>query len=371
VESEPIDFRAEGLLDGVPESNVAQRTELLRWLVGEGFSLGELRWAHERGVLLFLGPGREIAGARLFTPEQLAEQSGIDLNLLHRMHKAQGLPIPAPGEQAYSQLDIDVASDIRGWLDAGFDPEMMLGTTREIGAGLARAAEAMRSFVFNIVGAAGATELEVASTYAAMTAALMPQTDRLIVGTTRLHLRNVLQAEIAAAQSFIAGQPGAIEMAVAFADLVGFTRIGEQLPAAELSRVSEQLVEMVEDLVEPPVRMVKTIGDAVMLAADDARPLVDFGLRLCAYVAEHEDAPQLRVGVAYGEVAMRAGDIIGGPVNVASRVTTVARSGSVLATSPVRQAALEHFAWSPAGVRRLKGLPTPVPLFRARRLPAS
>ena len=59
-------------------------------------------------------------------------------------------------------------------------------------------------------------------------------------------------------------------------------------------------------------------------------------------------------------------DVWGDPVNVASRVTGVARAGSVLTTAPVREAAGDEFAWSLAGVRRLKGLPRPLPLFRPR-----
>ena len=370
MEERPIDFAAEGFLEGLPAEKVESRLELLRWLESEGFSLPELRWAHERGILIFLASGREMGGPRLFTPEQLAAEANVDLELLYRMRRAQGLPIPEPGELAFSQLDIEGAAGLHGWLDAGFEPEVLVRTTREIGSGIARAAEAMRAVVFDMVNAAGSTEQEVASSYAALTAALMPQADRLMVGMTRQHLRNIMQAELAAAQTYMEGMPGGIEMAIAFADLVGFTKMGEQLSPGQLSRVAEQLVEIVQDVIAPPVRMVKTIGDAVMLTSEDPEALVDFGLRLCEYVAEHDDAPQLRVGIAYGEVVMRAGDVIGGPVNVASRVTTVARNGSVLATSPVRQAAIDSFRWSPAGVRRLKGLPGPIPLFRARQLRA-
>ena len=80
----------------------------------------------------------------------------------------------------------------------------------------------------------------------------------------------------------VSGRP----LAVGFADLVGFTRLGEELPPEELGRVAEQLVEIVQELVAPPVRMVKTIGDAVMLTSPDPVPLIDFGLRLCERVAE-------------------------------------------------------------------------------------
>ena len=77
------------------------------------------------------------------------------------------------------------------------------------------------------------------------------------------------------------------------------------------------------------------------------------------------ETPQIRVGVASGAVVARHGDVFGGPVNVANRITSVARAGSVLTTAAVQEACSEDFKWSLAGIRRLKGLP-PMPLFRAR-----
>jgi adenylate cyclase len=83
---------------------------------------------------------------------------------------------------------------------------------------------------------------------------------------------------------------------------------------------------------------------------------------------EGEDFPQLRAGIARGDAIGRAGDWYGRPVNVASRVTGVARPGSVLTTQGVREAAEESFRWSFAGKRKLKGISEQLPLYRARAL---
>jgi adenylate cyclase len=117
--------------------------------------------------------------------------------------------------------------------------------------------------------------------------------------------------------------------------------------------------------------VIKTIGDAAMLASADPGPLLDSALALVeAADAEGEDFPQLRAGVASGAALNRAGDWYGQPVNLASRVTGVAWPGSVLTTRAVREqlgeSAGERFAWSYAGPKRLKGLREPVPLYRAR-----
>src|SRR6202035_2944426 len=89
---------------------------------------------------------------------------------------------------------------------------------------------------------------------------------------------------------------------------------------------------------------------------------------LDAAEGEGEDFPQLRAGMAIGPALSRAGDWFGRPVNLASRITSVARPGSVLAEREVREAAPDTYSWSYAGERRLRGIRDPVRLFRARRL---
>ncbi|MEI2702097.1 MAG: adenylate cyclase regulatory domain-containing protein [Baekduia sp.] len=364
-----LDFSEGGWLDGLDGDRRSQRIELLEWLAQQGFSETEMRWAHDHGVLQFLAADREIGGPRLYTQAQIAELSGIEAPFTARLRRAQGLPAPSsPDEVAFSELDLRVATELHQWLEGGFEPEQVISSTRAIGGNLARAAEAMRAALFDLVVAPGATEREIAAGYAQATAALLPLSDDLIRNLTRQHLRNIMQSEIAGAIEFASGRStGGQELAVAFADLVGFTRLGEEVAPEALGRVAERLVEIVQDLLTEDVRMVKTIGDAVLLTSHDPAALVDFGLRLCARVAEPDgDAPQLRVGIASGPVVSRSGDVFGGPVNVANRVTAVARTGSVLTTVSVRDAASERFAFSPVGVRRLKGLPRPIPLFRAR-----
>jgi adenylate cyclase len=117
------------------------------------------------------------------------------------------------------------------------------------------------------------------------------------------------------------------------------------------------------------VRLVKTIGDAAMLTSPTAERLLEGALDLVdAADAEGSDFPQLRVGMACGQAVSRAGDWYGHPVNLASRVTGIARPGSVLATNEIKDSLDDAgFAWSFAGARRLKGIKDAVPLFRARR----
>src|SRR4029450_5172937 len=117
------------------------------------------------------------------------------------------------------------------------------------------------------------------------------------------------------------------------------------------------------------VRLVKTIGDAALLVGPDSHTMLELALDLvAAAAAEAEAFPQLPVGMAAGAALSRAGDWYGRPVNIASRVTAIARPGSVLATREVRDAVCGAYRWSSAGARSLKGVDGPVRLYRARRL---
>ena len=246
----------------------------------------------------------------------------------------------------------------------------MVDVTRVLGRGLAQSAEAMRSLVLEMVLSPGATELELARRYAGAVESVMPLLGPMMEQMTRLHLRHAVRTEVISAAERQAGAlPGAREINVAFADLVGFTRLGEELPPDELGGVADRLEVMTGDLLVPPVRLVKTIGDAVMLVSPEAEPLVATSLGLLeASDAEGEGFPQLRVGVASGPALSRAGDWYGRPVNIASRVVQIARAGSVLGTREIRDAAPESYRWSSAGARTIKGVPDPVRLYRARRL---
>jgi adenylate cyclase len=186
-----------------------------------------------------------------------------------------------------------------------------------------------------------------------------------------MQLRHMMETEAVNAAERAAGKPlpGARQITVAFADLVGFTRIGEVVSAEELGQLANRLTILARDVAVPPVRFIKTIGDAVMFVCPDPVPLLDIVLKLVEAVDTDNDFPRLRAGVASGMAVSRAGDWFGNPVNVASRVTGVARPGTVLVADSVWEAVggSGEFHGSFAGPRRLKGIKNEVRLFRIRR----
>jgi adenylate cyclase len=313
-----------------------------------------------------------VGGLPKYTGLEVAEKAGVSIDFLAAMRRAVGLPVPDPNERAFTDLDVEGAERARQFRDAGLPPEDMIAIARILGRGFSQAAEAMRALVLKLVLEPGASEHDLALRYAELVGRLMPLTEPMLPQMLNLHLRHIARTETISAAERTSGRlPGAREVTIAFADLVGFTRLGEELPADELGRVAARLDELTVEVVEAPVRMIKTIGDAAMLASPEPEPLLDVALALVeAADAEGEEFPQLRAGVASGAAVSRAGDWYGQPVNLASRVTGVARPGSVLATREVRElvraAAGERFAWSFAGPKRLKGVRDPVSLYRAR-----
>ena len=188
----------------------------------------------------------------------------------------------------------------------------------------------------------------------------------------RLHLLEQIRRDVIGAADLAAGDVGgADEVCVCFADLVGFTKLGEEIEAEQLGSVATRLEEMAAEVAEPPVRLVKLIGDAAMLASNEPEPLLEAALRLVeAADSEGESFPQLRAGASIGTALGKAGDLYGRPVNLASRITGVARPGSVLASNDLKEAAEDAFAFSFAGKRAMKGLDHQVKLYRVRRQPA-
>ena len=368
-----IDFAAEGLLDGLEDGARDERLELLQWLVDEhDITLEELKRTNETGTLLLIPAGRALGGgtARL-SANDVADETGIDVELLERLRRAQGFPafddLDTP---MYGTGDVESARTAAVYMEAGLTPDQLVATSRVLGKGLAQTANHMRQMVFEMALAPGTTERELAENYGAIAENLIPMLGPMLEQLLRLHLGQTMRSEVVTASERARGElPGARPVFIAFADLVGFTRLGEELSAEALEQVAERMERLADDALIPGVRLVKTIGDAVMLVAEDPAAMLEVCFALVAAAEdEGEDFPQLRAGLANGPAVSRAGDWFGRPVNLASRVTTLARPGSVVATEEVHEELKDApgVEWSYVGPRRLKGVPGEVKLFRAR-----
>jgi adenylate cyclase len=367
---EDFDVEGSGLLDGLQGKARDERAELIPWLLQHGVTEDQIRNAF---APMLLASRRLIGddGVHVSTRE-ISEKTGMEPELLQRMQRAIGLPrVDDLDAAVHLRADGEAVTYIQKFIDLGLDPEQLVQVTRVLAEGLAHAAEVMRYAALAAVLHPGATELEIAEASEALVGQVAPLLGPMIQDMLMLQLRHAMETEAVNASERAAGAPlpGAREIAVAFADLVDFTRLGEAVEPAELERLSHCLAEIARDVSVPPVRFVKTIGDAVMLVSPDPVALLDAMLELARLAEADKGMPRLRVGMAFGEAVSRAGDWFGSPVNLASRVTGVARPDAVLVAASARDAIGDagDFQWSFAGGRRLKGIAGETKLFRARR----
>jgi adenylate cyclase len=275
-----------------------------------------------------------------------------------------------PDARLQSRADAESLLAAARLVDIGLDPIQVVLIVRLLMDGLTGVAIAMRQAGLEALLHPGATELELAQAFEVLAHDADPLLGPMVDGLLRLALRHSFETEAINVFERAAGRlPGAREVAVAFADLVGFTRLGEQLPPEDLGLVALRLADLARTVVASPVQFVKTIGDAVMLVCSDPLTLLVTVLDMVDAAAA-DDFPRLRVGLAFGPAVNRAGDWYGSPVNLASRVTSAAPPGTVRVTESARKAIGDPagIEWSVGEARRLKGIRGDVLLHGARRL---
>lgn len=359
-----------GLLEGLDDSIRAERAALIAWLLEEGFDVGQLR----SEVAPMRLPARRALGddGVLVSARSVSESHNIDLQLLQRLMYAIGLPrSDDPDADVHLRADAEAAARQQQLIAIGLDPDRVVLMVRRLAEGLSRAVPALRYGAMSAVLHPGMTELEVAKAHQAVARKIAPLLGPLVGDILFVQLRRAVEGEELNANERAAGTalPEARLLSVAFADMVGFTRLGEDVPPEDLVRLVERLGDLAREIAVPPVQLVKTIGDAVMLICPDPEKLVAAMLQLSEAAERDDTLPQLRIGIASGWAVTRARDWFGRPVNVASRITDVAPPGAILVAGSTREAVgdANGFAWRFVGAPRLKGVRGQTQLFRARR----
>jgi adenylate cyclase len=363
------DFEAEGLLEGLDGEAREARRRLLEELEASGTPLDELRQAvaERRLALLPLEQALERPGPR-YTFAELAERSGLEPDFLTALIRALGLPLPQDEDEAmFTDADVEAARTVGGFRAAGIDDEALLETSRVLGHSMSQVVAASRSLLGRTFFKEGDSEYDVASRWGAAARNLNPELEKVMSYVLRAQQIAQLRGD---AFDMAGLGADATNVGVAFTDLAGFTRLGEQVAPGELGGIAGRLTALATDAAAPPVRLVKMIGDAAMLVSPEPRPLLDAVLDVVEAVeAEGDDFPPARAGIAFGEALGRAGDWFGRPVNLASRITDKARPGSVVVTGDFKdQVGEDGFSWSKLpGKRRFKGISGDVEIYRVRR----
>lgn len=267
--------------------------------------------------------GELLGGDRRYNRRQTAELAGVAFEHVQELWRALGFADVEDDAIAFTDRDVWALRTVdqlgrEGWLD----PAMQVSMARALGQSLSRLAEWQLSAVGSIVDPDTAADdaLERAEH-------LVPVVEELIGYVWRRHLA------AASARALTAGPEefAARVLTVGFADLVGFTHLTRELDEADLGALVENFESTASDVVaDCGGRVVKTVGDEVLFVADEAEVGAEIALRLSERLAATPDLPGLRVGVAMGTVLSRLGDVYGEPVNIASRLTSIARPGTVL-----------------------------------------
>lgn len=273
-----------------------------------------------------------ILGAeRHYSPFQAARSAGVSMELASRFWRAMGFADIGQAK-ALTEADVLALRRLAGLVEAGLLSEpMAVQVARSTGQTTARLAEwQIDSFLEGLTEPPepGMTRTEV--TYP-LVELLLPELEEF--------LRYVWRRQLAAAVSRVVRADDDEEMvarrlAVGFADLVGFTRLTRRLEEEELGELVEAFETTAADLVAAyGGRLVKTLGDEVLFVADDGAVAAEIGMRLIETMANDETMPELRVGMAFGTVTTRMGDVFGTTVNLASRLTSIAPRDAVLVDS--------------------------------------
>ncbi len=300
-----------------------------------------------------------LGGDRKHTLTGVSKLSGLSPAFLRKLMQANGRPAAAPRERAYTDDDVDLAKRIKLFADAGIPREGLLETARVMGQGMSQTTEAIRRTTVSPLVQPGDTDLTLALRYVQAAEVLAPEVTAVLDYLFRAQLRDGIRSDLVAEAERDAGQlAGTRDVAIAFADLVGYTKLGERVPTEQLGQVATRLAELATASMHRPTQMVKTIGDAVMLVAPEVDAMLDTLQALVAAAhAEGEEFPELRVGVAFGPATPRGGDWFGSTVNLASRVSEAGKPNRIYVTEPVVDRAAGRFTWKRSRRRvSLKGI---------------
>jgi adenylate cyclase len=350
-------------------ASVAQARIVAR-LRDRGHSLDELREAAQSGRLAY-GLMEELFPPRPETVplEQAAEESGMEAALIRRIWAAAGFSATTL-EEGISADDVQLLRYMAAVLSAGFPLVAFLQLVRVYGQALAAIADAemklFHLFVHEPLIREGVEGLQIAEEMEGLASQLLPLAAPIMEHVHQRWLQHFIEQDAVGHLELEVdadAQAGRLHVAIAFADLAGYTRLTEEAGEEEALDIVERFVESVEETLPDDARVIKTIGDEVMVVGPDPSALVDWAVGFQLLYGERR--PQPRIGIHAGGALYRDGDYYGRAVNLASRVGARAAAGEVLVTRSVVDAAGRHLAFRHIGEVRMKGFDEPTELFLA------
>lgn len=323
-----------------------------------GYSLAQLREAAHSGRLAY-GYLEDLfpPPSRTRTLEEAAAETTLEPALIERIWGAAGFS--ADSLERIGEEDVQLLRHMSAVIDAGLPLVAFLQLVRVYGQALAQIADAevklFHLFVHEPLMRDGVPGLEIAEEMEGLASQLLPLASPIMDRVHHRALQHFVGQDVVGHLELEGADDelGRLRVAIAFADLAGYTRLTEEAGEVEALDVVERFVEAVEVTLPEDARVIKTIGDAVMIVSADPSALVDWAVGFQALNAGRRPLP--RIGIHAGDALYREGDYYGSAVNLASRVGARAAGGEVLVTDAVVATAGPHLAFEAIGEVKLKG----------------
>jgi adenylate cyclase len=369
-----------GLADGTFLPSNVQRVRLAEALQRSGVPLKAVSEAIRRGALSFGFLDFLFDEAAVFTGmtyAQAAAERGWDVGFVQRVHQALGLPSPEPDDPVRVD-DLRMFTTGEFALGLGMNDEQVARVLRVYGDNLRRIADAESPFFHTYVEEpllhSGMSEGQMLETGSQMSPQIRELVQGLMLWLYRRHqehsiVEHLVEHVESALESLGLTPPRPVDPpAMAFLDLVGYTRLTEERGDEAAAELALHLGDLVQTRSQRHGgRAVKWLGDGVMFHFSDAARAVVCCLEMVED-APHQGLPPAHVGVHAGPVVFRDGDYFGRTVNVASRIAAHAGAGEVLVSEDAtRAAAGAPVVFEPIGPVSLKNVTAPVLLHRAVR----
>jgi adenylate cyclase len=335
-----------------------------------GHSLQEIRQAAQEGRLasgvledLFPSQDGQLSVA------DVAEQTGLEQALVERIWSSVGFPIQELDD--LTEDDVQALRYIASVLDAGFPLVAFLQLIRVYGQALAQIADAevrlFHLYVHEPLMRDGVPGLQMAEEMETLARDLLPLSSPIMDYVHQRFLQHFVEQDVVGHMEVELSESedlGRVRVAIAFADLAGYTRFTEEAGEEEAFSTVERFIDAVTNTLPDDARIIKTIGDEVMIIGQDVAALTDWAV---GFSRLYRERPTPRIGVHQGVTLYRDGDYFGRDVNLAARVVARARGSEVLVTDAVTSQVgpSDHLEFEAIGDVKLKGFDQPVMLCRA------
>jgi adenylate cyclase len=336
-----------------------------------GHSLEDLRQAGAEGRLAFSFVEELLAqdGRGDIPFEEAAEQVGLESALVERIWSGLGFAPRRP--ETVTEQDLRMLQYVASVLESGFPLVAFLQLLRVYGQALSQIADAetrlFHIYVHEPLMRQGVPGLEMAEEMEELARDLLPLASPIMDYLHQRFLHEFVERDVVGHMEVELDESidlGRVRVTVAFADLAGYTRFTEEAGEEEALSTVERFIDAVTETLPDDARVIKTIGDEVMVVGTDVQPLVDWAV---GFQRLWDERPNPRIGIHTGIALYRDGDYFGRDVNLASRVVARARGGEVLVSDSVLEEIrdTEYLHFENIGQVKLKGFDEPRILCRA------